>query len=41
VFAWGVGNAEPNGRPSQVTGTLNGLFPCPGSIYLDMNDNAG
>ncbi len=37
----GEGNAEPSGLPYQITGTLNGLPPCPGRIFLDRYDRAG
>ena len=37
----GDGNAEPKGLPYQITGTLNGLPPCPGKIFLDKYDSAG
>ena len=35
---FGDGNSGPRGRPYQVTGTLNGLPPCPGNIFLERND---
>ena len=34
-------NSEPSGLPYHITGTLKGLPPSPGSMFLDKKGRAG